>query len=235
MISSIDTTFDFRSDSGGKDPDAYSATLRAYHKILWSKPLPGGAGFNLDDTTTGAYLHHKSALGEFFLTSDTLNQSYGKNRVMSDIWNQLPDEVNEFRVQMYFIGNMIIFPGRQIGGNMTINQARGCRIGDRCDLTLECIRLHYHHQPSPLAKELKRYADFFDLFGDFQGYVDFFLLHDLVTDDCAAVKFFLPLADFKREALYPSSADAFRTYLHGAKRFIEARNRRVIEYTRGKK
>ena len=39
----IDTTFDVRTDAGGRDPDRYSATLRRYHRLLWSKPLPGGA------------------------------------------------------------------------------------------------------------------------------------------------------------------------------------------------
>ena len=38
----IDITFDFRSDAKGRDPDAYSPTLNAYHKILWSKELPNG-------------------------------------------------------------------------------------------------------------------------------------------------------------------------------------------------
>ena len=40
----IDVTFDFRSDTRPKkDPDKDSATLRRYHKLLWSKPLPSGA------------------------------------------------------------------------------------------------------------------------------------------------------------------------------------------------
>ena len=39
----IDIAFDFRTDAGGKDPDAYSPTLRRYHRLLWSKRLPGGA------------------------------------------------------------------------------------------------------------------------------------------------------------------------------------------------
>ena len=48
----IDITFDFRTDTPpGKDPDARSPTLRRYHKLLWSKPLPNGMMFDLDDTT----------------------------------------------------------------------------------------------------------------------------------------------------------------------------------------
>lgn len=56
----IDTTFDFRTDSGGRDPDAHSPTLRRYHQRLWSRPLPSGTMFVLDDTTPGEYLHHQS-------------------------------------------------------------------------------------------------------------------------------------------------------------------------------
>ena len=44
------TSFDLRTDAGGKDPDKRSPTLRRYHRLLWSEPLPGGAMFDLDDT-----------------------------------------------------------------------------------------------------------------------------------------------------------------------------------------
>ena len=47
----IDTSFDFRVDAGGKDPDSHSPTLRKDHKRLWSRPLPGGVPFELRDTT----------------------------------------------------------------------------------------------------------------------------------------------------------------------------------------
>jgi hypothetical protein len=235
MTSRIDVSFNFKSDSGGRDPDAYSRTLREYHRVLWSKPLPNGELFTLEDATRGAYLHHRSALGDFFLTSDTLNQAYGKTRLMADSRSQCPDEVDRFRPLMYTIGNMIIFPGRRIKGGMTINQARGCRIGDRWDLTLECIRRHYSRQDSPLADDIMRYAQFFNLFGSFRGYVEYFLLQDLVADDCTAVKFYLPLADFDHRSRYPRSVDTFTTYLHKAMEFIEARNRRIIEHVRGVK
>ena len=49
----IDTSFDFRKDTpdyANKDPDVHSPTLRRYHKLLWSKVLPSGARFDLDDT-----------------------------------------------------------------------------------------------------------------------------------------------------------------------------------------
>lgn len=63
----IDVTFDVRTDSGGKDPDEYSGTLRKYHKILWSNRLPNGKRFDLDDFIDYAYLSHRSELGNFYL------------------------------------------------------------------------------------------------------------------------------------------------------------------------
>jgi hypothetical protein len=75
----IDITFDFRSDTPpGKDPDARSPTLRRYHYLLWSKPLPSGAPFELDVTTPGAYLHHRSDLGDFSLGSDAVIPSFSR-------------------------------------------------------------------------------------------------------------------------------------------------------------
>lgn len=58
--------------------------------------------------------------------------------------------------------------------------ARGLhpRIADRFDLTLECFRRPYAGETSPLAAALARYAQFFHLFRDFPGYVEFLLPHD---------------------------------------------------------
>ncbi len=169
IIPKIDINFDFRSDTPPeKDPDTYSPTLRTYHKFLWSKSLPTGIVLNLDNITRRAYLHYcHSDLGEFFLSSDTMNSSFGRIRHISNIRNQIPkDSLDHLITIMYSIGNMIIFPGTQIEGKWTINQARGCNrsIGDRFDLTLECIRLHYLDQPSPLADTINRYTSFFALF-----------------------------------------------------------------------
>ena len=61
------------------------------------------------------------------------------------------------------------------------------------DLTLESIRRHYRAASSPLADVLARYRDFFAAFEDFRGYVDFWLLQDMVTDDDSAVRFFTPV------------------------------------------
>ena len=127
------------------------------------------------------------------------------------------------------MGGMMVFPGNQIDGKMTINAQRGChpRIKDRFDLTVECIRRHYRNESSPLSETLERYADFFGLFGDFRGYVEFFLLQDLVTADFSAVRFFTPFDGFKPWPL-PESTEAYSAYKGLAVDFIQARNHRIL-------
>jgi hypothetical protein len=226
----IDITFNFQSDTPpGKDPDAFSPTLSRYHKLLWSKPLPSGVVFELDVTAPPYYLHHRSEVGEFCLSSDAVIPTFRREKHLSHIINQIPvDEQKAFFDIGYTIGGMMVFPAIRIDGKMTINGARGFhrRIKDRFDLTVECIRRHYRDEHSPLSAVLARYADFFGLFGGFRGYVEFFLLQDLVTDDCSAVKFFSPFDDFNSSPV-PDSMDAYLDYRALAVRFIEERNQRI--------
>jgi hypothetical protein len=224
----IDITFDFRSDAAGRDPDAFSPTLRRYHQVLWSKPLPSGAPFQLE-LASPPCLHHRSDLGEFWLSSDTAIATFTRYLQMAHIIEQIPEEGREtFDRVAYTIGGMIVFPANQVDGRPTINAARGFHpsIRDRFDLTTECIRRHYLDEPSPLSDTLARYADFFGLFGDFAGYVDFFLLQDLVHAATSTVKFFTPFDDFTASPL-PATLAAYRGYRSGAIEFIESRNRRI--------
>jgi len=226
-LSMIDTSFDFRTDAGGRDPDTYSPTLRRYHRLLWSKPLPNGTLFGLDDCTPGVYLHHQSAMGEFFLASDSVIATLTGYIVMKPIVSQSSEEENEaFLTIAYTVGGMLLFPGNRIDRKLTINGARGFtrRIADRLDLTLECIRRHYRSEWSPLEIVLARYSDFFALFGDFRGYVEFFLLQDLVA--AGQVLFFTPFDDFVSSAL-PASPSAYRDYRRRSIEFVEARNDRI--------
>ena len=229
----IDTKFDFRSDTPkDRDPDARSPTLRRYHQFLWSKPLPGGVMFELDASSSRIYLHHRSGLGEFFLTSDSVIPTFRKETRLAPIFDQIgAEERDQFLKTTYTIGGMMVFPGNTIDRAMTINGARGChpRIKDRFDHTVECIRCHYRKEESPLQEVLGRYTDFFCLFGSFRGYVEFFLLQDLVTEDCGEVRFFTPFTDFKPYPL-PSSLDEYRDYRRSAEAFVEARNRRIAAW-----
>ena len=223
----IDITYDFRTDTPpGKDPDVRSPTLRRYHKSLWSKPLPNGGMFDLDDTTRGHYLLHRSdELGEFSLSSDAVVASF---RYVPMVQEE-KEELLEFLYIGYTIGGMMLWPGNRVDGKMTTNGARGFnrKVRDRFDLTLECIRRHYLDEWSPLGDVLARYADFFKLFVDFRGFVEFFLLQDAVTVDCDAVIFSAPFEDFSTSAI-PRTMDEYREYRQRAITFIEARNRRIL-------
>lgn len=128
----IDTNCDFHADSHGKDPDVFSLTLKKYHKILWSKPLPNGKLFNLQDNKNGKYLYHKSELGELILRSDAISHSYKNHKNKQWMTHQIPEAVNEL-YSGSTIGAYIIFPNNQIDGKQTINGARGCnsKIDDR--------------------------------------------------------------------------------------------------------
>lgn len=231
----IDTTYDFRTDARGKDPDSHSPTLRRYHRHLWSKPLPGGQTFSLADTTPGAYLHHRSELGEFFLSSDSVIPSFTRWKRMKHITELFPEEENEaFRTIGYTIGGMMVFPGNVIDGKLTINGARGLngRIADRFDLTLECIRRHYRGEDNPLRETLLRYAEFFALFGTFEGYVEFFVLEDLVSSDRSTVNFFTPFDGFVTSPV-PKTVGAYVDYRQRSIEFIRARNQRLAQQAVG--
>jgi hypothetical protein len=228
----IDITFDFRSDTPpGRDPDAYSPTLRRYQQFLWSKPLPSGARLDLD-INTRPYLHHLSELGEFWLSSDAVIPSFSREPRLAHVIAEIPEAEREaFQRIGYTIGGMMVFPANKIDRKMTINAARGChpKIKDRFDLTVECIRRHYGEEESPLSEVLARYHGFFALFGDFAGYVDFFHLQDLVNQSDLTVRLFTPFEDFAASPL-PATVEAYLGYRQRAIEFIEARNRRIAAH-----
>lgn len=224
MTGQIDTTFDFRTDTPpGKDPDVHSPTLRRYHRLLWSKPLPTGPLLSLVQEPR-EYLVYRSDRSSQFLSSDAITtRLLGR---AAHLIRQIP-EADLPHHPGYTIGSSIVFPGRRVNGQRTINGARGLhpRISDRFDLTLECIRRHYRGESSPLSGTLLRYSEFFDLFGDFAGYVQFFLLHDLLDDE-GRIRFFLPFSDFGTPAV-PQVVDQYLAYLVASNDFIQARNLRI--------
>ena len=107
---SVDTDYDFRTDANHGDVDKYSATLRKYHKILWSKPLPDGNMFTLDDSIKNCYLYYKTDSQEFFLSSDSIVHTYSKWKRTENIIKQIPeDEISNFLRIAHTIGGYIIF------------------------------------------------------------------------------------------------------------------------------
>ena len=230
MTNWIDVKFNFYSDTpSGKDPDSYSPTLRRYHQILWSKPLKSGIIFKLNKNTRKV-LHHESQLGEFFLSSDSIAHTYRYTNSMNHIINDISlEEIESFYSLCSTIGGYIIFPSKKIDNKMTINGARGInsKIRDRFDLTLECIRRYYIKEQSPLGETLKRYSSFFDLFDNFKGYVDFFLLNDLVNEKYSSIKYFIPFESFEKSPL-PRDVQEYKLYKKNMTNFISARNQRIV-------
>lgn len=226
----IDTNFNVYSDARGGDPDSTSLTLRQYHKTLWSKPLPNGKFFQLFDNKTGVYLYHNSEVGEFFLGSDAITNSYRNHIRKYWLTTQITNDVDELFITGSTIGAYILFPNNRIGGKHTINQARGVNslIDDRFDLTLECIRLFYINQKSPLYDTLLRYKYFFDLFNDFLGYIHFFLLDDLI-DENNNVKFYLPVDNFNTRPIF-SKIEDYIIYKNGILKFVKLRNKRIADF-----
>jgi len=230
----IDTHFNFYFDSNGGDPDSTSPTLRSYHKILWSKPLSNGNFFKLYDNKNRVYLYHKSKLGEFFLGSDAITHSNRNHKRKKWLTEKIPNDVSELFNTGSTIGAYIIFPNNRINGKLTINQARGVNglIDDRFDLTLECIRLFYLDQESPLHTTLLRYKNFFDIFNNFMGYINFFLLHDLI-DENNNIKFYLPFNNFKTRPVF-SDISQHLLYKKEVINFIKLRNKRIENYIKQK-
>jgi hypothetical protein len=111
-----------------------------------------------------------------------------------------------------------------------MNQARGCsvKICDRWDLTLECIRRFYAGEPTPLDKALEKDREFFNLFVDFKGYVDFFLLQDCV-DENYNVKFALETTLFDSKPM-PKTLDEYQMWIDSQIDFVTKRGRRIEEY-----
>lgn len=225
----FDVTTDFQVDAGNRDPDRYSPLLQSYHHLLWSKDLPGGTPFLLQVARiSGArVLRHSSAIGEFTLSSDTLaNSNKGPQRAFYDA---MGEEANTaWHRDGGTLGGRLIFPSNRVDGRQTINQRRGThpKIRDRFDLTLEAIRRHFAGEDSPLTATLDSYARFFALFESFEGYVDFFLLQDLITN-AGQVRFYLPFEGFASSPM-PSSFDHYREFRRNQLEFVAARNARIL-------
>ena len=114
---------------------------------------------------------------------------------------------------------------------MTINGSRGInkKIKDRFDLTLECIRRFYLNEFSPLKDTLNRYKTFFKLFDNFKGYVNFFLLQDLVLNNYSTINFFLPFNNFEDKPV-PNNLEQYKAYRVNMIEFINKRSERIKNY-----
>lgn len=77
----------------------------------------------LSESTPEVYLHHRSELGEFFLSSDSVVQTFIRWPRLFPITRQLSDEeLRSFFDLGYTIGGTMVFPSNQIDRKWTINQ-----------------------------------------------------------------------------------------------------------------
>jgi hypothetical protein len=161
------------------------------------------------------------------LSSDRMCPHFvGKYNGKLDGWLS-ESEKEKFQQKARTIGGHIVFPAHKKEG-FTINQARGVnrKISDRFDLTLECFKRYYVNEENPLTSTLKQYSDFFKLFKDFKGYIDFFMLQDFIENN-GAIKFSLPFDNFKRSAL-PENKNEYLSYMESTIELIDKRNERII-------
>lgn len=224
-LQDIDIHFDVQTDSKGPDPDSGSPTLRAYHQLLWSKPLPNGQIMKLEI--------EKNCLkwGDMWFGCDSITASFQHERfplrkyVMQHIPN-FSEFQKDYLHKTYTIGGSIIFPMHR----WSMNQARGCsvKVCDRWDLTLECIRRFYAGEQTPLDKVLEADRQFFNLFVDFKGYVDFFLLQDCV-DESYNVRYGLETPLFVSMPM-PKTLDEYYRWIDSQIDFVAKRGKRISEY-----
>ena len=133
------------------------------------------------------------------------------------------------------IGGFIVFPSHV----NSINQMRGTKaeISDRFDLTLECIRRAYkqnefiRNSNNPLFGINDQDKEFFNMFGSFENYIDFFFLQDWV-DDNYKVKNLLnnePLDDysFSESNPLPTETDEWWTFYKNLMDRLDKRNTRI--------
>ena len=177
--------------------------------------MPNGASFDLVASPPPVYLHHSSDLGEFWLSSDSVIHTYTRWESMRPIIEQFPRRTTRISaLSCTPSARCMVWPANRVDGKLTINGVGGFNrsISERFDLTVECVRRYYLGASSPLGLTFGRYQRVLRaVLVHFHGFVEFFLLHDIVTDDCSRVKFFMPFDDFKPPAVPRDVATDWRT------------------------
>ena len=226
----LDTCFDVRTDSKGKDPDASSETLKSYHQFLWSKPLPNGQVMELSKGKNFYLKWNDMYFGSDSIIVSFMHAGYKHRQMIMDSIPNFDQYREDYLKKAYTIAGSIIFP--QVKWSM--NQARGCsrKVRDRWDFTLECIRRFYVGESSPLDAALQKSAKFFELFVDFKGYVDFFFLQDCVDDDYNVI-FWLDTPLWKTDPM-PENVDEYKAWINKELAFVAKRSERIDRYYRNK-
>ena len=227
--------------SGGADPDSRCNLARTYHRLLWSRTLPNGEKMLLEEGRSRFYLRWK----DFYFGSDSITASfrYYRNQLLL---HQVAESVGDYKGfvenylrRSYTIGGMIILPSGPPQEGLNCARGFNPRIKDRWDLTLECIKMYYENAPkelNPLRKSIYEAEhtpnqEFFNLFVDFKGFIEFFFLQDCVDEDCKVIHP-IPTTLFETNPV-PKDVDTYLSYISSELDFVRKRNARIEEYCNG--
>ena len=229
-------------------------------ELYGNKKLPNGDIFNLEYKYIDSF-GYNLCFNNIRLGSDSILQIYWywsrplliKNLIDNDVKKYIAihtglsfyDFIKNYLKKAYTIGGHIIFP-KERDRSMNINRGYSNKfIRDRFDLTLECIKRYYDNTEqsinderyNPLGRVIyKNYEDFFKLFCNFKGFVDFFYLNPIVSEDYNSIKYFICNSNnnFLAEPLPRDYREWYELYENQIS-FLEKRNELIrIAYKQNK-
>lgn len=213
---------------GNLKTDCDARSVKLYDQMMeWldGKELPDGKVLHL--TRAGKYMLKKDTIR---LSADNVFTRFtGRVPTLMDELEKIkgPDwEAYQQRIirNGWRIGGEILFPRHR----NSLNGMRGFsrQVMDRFDLTLECIQNFYEGQPSPLSWVLETDREWFKLFVNFQGFVDFFLLNDWVDEQYQVID------QLGTGALLPGTVQELENWHRRMEELVEARNLRIEQEIR---
>lgn len=209
---------------GNLKTDCDAKSVKLYDQMMeWldGKELPDGQVIHL--TRAGKYLLKKE---DIRLSGDNVFTRF-TGRV-PDLMDEL-EEIKGSEWKAY--QQRIIRNGWRIGGEIlfprhrnSLNGMRGFsrQIMDRFDLTLECIQNFYEDKNSPLSWVLEMDREWFELFVNFQGFIDFFLLNDWVDENYQVID------QLGTGNLLPETVSELEAWHIRMEELVEARTLRIV-------
>ena len=91
-----------------------------------------------------------------------------------------------------------------------------------------CCRNRGCRASKSFSLEFNRYQDFFELFVNFKGYTEFFLLQDIVSNNFSQIKFYLPFDDSFPSQPLPKNLDDYLLYIKNTNNFVVNRGKRMF-------
>lgn len=176
--------------------------------------------------------------------SDSITTSHRYIKCQS-IVHQVEQQTDNYRqfvedalCATYTMGGMIIFP--KLRGSMNQDRGTNPMIADRWNLTLECIKRYYEQLENntyafnPLWETIKRNEEFFNLFVDFNGYIDFFFVQNFVDESGNIIRFMPDYFDgngnFTKKYPVPQTAAEYLANIEIQKEIVKKRNNRISEF-----